>query len=111
MPLPHIPYLNMNLRRHDVTTAAAPRSIEPLPPHVVAQIKSSTAITDLTAVVLGLLLNALDADAARIDVAIDARRGGCVVEDDGSGILPAEVRETGGLGKPYCEPPARCYII
>ncbi|KAF2142522.1 uncharacterized protein K452DRAFT_226518 [Aplosporella prunicola CBS 121167] len=91
----------MNLRRRDVTTAALPRPIEPLPPHVVAQIKSSTAITDLTAVVLGLLLNSLDAGAARIDVAIDTRRGGCVVEDDGSGILPAEFREAGGLGKPY----------
>ncbi|KAG9190459.1 hypothetical protein G6011_08547 [Alternaria panax] len=81
---------------------ASARSILPLPEHVVAQIKSSTAIVSLTGVVLELLKNSLDAHATRIEAAIDFARGGCSVEDDGLGISPLEFREEGGLGKLYC---------
>jgi DNA mismatch repair protein MLH3 len=77
-------------------------SIRPLPDEVVAQIKSSTAIVSLTGVVLELIKNSLDARAAKIDVTVDFARGDCTVEDDGLGILPAEFREDGGLGKLYC---------
>ncbi|KAK8433640.1 DNA mismatch repair protein [Phyllosticta citricarpa] len=77
------------------------KPIEPLPPAVVAQIKSSTAITTLAHVVLGLVQNSLDAGANKIEITVDARRGGCTVQDDGSGIAPAEFALDGGLGKAY----------
>lgn len=77
-------------------------SIRPLPEEVVAQIKSSTAIVSLNGVVLELLKNSLDAKASKVDVAVDFARGGCTIEDDGLGILPAEFKEEGGLGKRYC---------
>ena len=76
-------------------------SILPLPPEVAAQIKSSTTIISLQTVVLGLLANSLDADARRVDVNIDLRRGATSVEDDGNGIPPKEFGEHGGLGKLY----------
>ena len=78
-------------------------SILPLPPDVAAQIKSSTTITSLSTVVLGLLANSLDADARRVDISVDLRRGAATVEDDGNGIPPKEFGESGGLGKPYRE--------
>lgn len=78
-----------------------PSVILPLPGNVVAQIKSSTSITSLNQVVLGLLENSLDAQATKIDIVIDYSRGGCTVEDNGTGILPSEYRATGGLGRLY----------
>lgn len=78
-------------------------SILPLPPDVAAQIKSSTTITSLSVVVLGLLVNSLDADAQRVDISVDLGRGAASVEDDGDGIPPKEFGEHGGLGKPYRE--------
>lgn len=81
---------------------ASTQTILPLPEHVVAQIKSSTAIVSLTGVVLELLKNSLDAKATKVEAAIDFARGGCSVEDDGLGIPPLEFREEGGLGKLYC---------
>jgi DNA mismatch repair protein MLH3 len=78
-------------------------SIQPLPPEVVAQIKSSTTITSLNGVVCELLKNSLDASSKRVESIIDYGRGSCVVEDDGMGILPSEFGEDGGLGKPYRE--------
>jgi hypothetical protein len=81
----------------------SPSSILPLPPEVVAQIKSSTAIPSLASVVFGLLANSLDAKANKIDIVVDFRRGTASVEDDGQGIPPNEFTETGGLGKPYRE--------
>ena len=77
--------------------------ILPLPPEVAAQIKSSTTVTSLTIVVLGLLANSLDADARRVDINVDWRRGAASVEDDGIGIPPKEFGEHGGLGKSYRE--------
>jgi hypothetical protein len=78
-------------------------SIRPLPPDVVAQIKSSTTITSLNGVVCELIKNSLDAGSTRVDINVDYARGGGVVEDDGWGILPSEFRESGGLGKPHRE--------
>ena len=78
-------------------------SILPLPPEVAAQIKSSTTITSLSLVVLGLLANSLDANARRVDINVDLSRGAASVEDDGDGIPPKEFGEYGGLGKPYRE--------
>ncbi|KAF4168650.1 hypothetical protein CNMCM6936_001525 [Aspergillus lentulus] len=75
--------------------------IEPLPPEVVAKIKSSTSITDLNRVVVELVKNALDANAHTVSVTVDFHRGGCVVEDDGDGIPPAEFETDGGLGKAH----------
>ncbi|KAF2117791.1 DNA mismatch repair protein [Lophiotrema nucula] len=76
--------------------------ISRLPDEVVAQLKSSTAITSLTGVVLELLKNSLDAEATKIEATVDFGRGGCSVEDNGLGIAPLEFREDGGLGKLYC---------
>ncbi|TVY83422.1 DNA mismatch repair protein MutL [Lachnellula suecica] len=78
-------------------------SIQQLPPDVIAQIKSSIAITSLNGVVCELVKNSLDASSTKIDISVDYPRGGCIVEDDGSGILPAEFREGGGLGMMYPE--------
>lgn len=77
-------------------------SIRPLPDEVVAQIKSAAAIVSLTGVVLELLKNSLDARASKIIATVDFARGGCTVEDDGTGIPPAEFSEEGGIGKLYC---------
>jgi DNA mismatch repair protein MLH3 len=76
-------------------------SIQPLPPEVIAQIKSSIAITSLNGVVCQLVKNSLDASCTKIDITVDYARGGCVVEDDGLGIQPSEFGEGGGLGKLY----------
>jgi len=77
--------------------------ILPLPPEVVSQIKSSTAISSLSHVVLGLVENSLDAGAGKIEISVNFSRGACTVEDDGVGIGPLEFTEDGGLGKPHCE--------
>jgi DNA mismatch repair protein MLH3 len=74
-------------------------SIRPLPAEVVAQIKSSIAITSLNGVVLELLKNSLDASASKLDVEIDYGRGNCTVLDNGLGIPPADFEPEGGLGK------------
>ncbi|KAI0116337.1 hypothetical protein GGR51DRAFT_501068 [Nemania sp. FL0031] len=74
-------------------------SIRPLPDSVVAQIKSSITITSLNGVICGLFKNSLDAGANRVTISIDYIRGNCSVEDDGLGILPAEFKPSGGLGK------------
>ena len=76
--------------------------ILPLPPHVAAQIKSSTAVPTLASVALGLIANSLDAQAQKITINIDYSRGAISVEDDGTGIPPNEFLEGGGLGKAYC---------
>lgn len=74
-------------------------SIQQLPEDVVAQIKSSSAITSLNGVVCGLAKNSLDAGAKKITISIDYTRGNCSVEDNGVGILPSEFTPDGGLGK------------
>jgi DNA mismatch repair protein MLH3 len=79
------------------------RTILPLPGEVVAQIKSSAAITSLTTVILGLVQNSLDADASKVTVDVDFGKGGCLVEDDGLGIAPGEFAVEGGLGRLYRE--------
>jgi DNA mismatch repair protein MLH3 len=78
-------------------------SIQPLPQNVIAQIKSSTTITSLNGVVLELLRNSLDAGSTKVEIVVDYSRGGCVIEDNGLGILPSEFGENGGLGKLYRE--------
>ena len=75
--------------------------IHPLPTKVAAQVKSSASIPNLDAAVIGLLKNALDAGASKIDIHVDYPRGSCTVEDDGTGIEPVECSVDGGLGKPY----------
>lgn len=75
--------------------------IKPLPPDVVAKVKSSTSIISLNGVIVELVKNALDANAHSIIVTVDFLRGGCVVEDDGEGIPPAEFEVGGGLGKAH----------
>lgn len=79
--------------------------ILPLPPEAVAQIQSSARVTSLNDVILGLLCNALDAEARSICIEVDYRRRRCTVEDDGLGIAPAEFHLDGGLAKLYREIP------
>ncbi|KAI0467792.1 hypothetical protein F4859DRAFT_492686 [Xylaria cf. heliscus] len=74
-------------------------SIQPLPNDVIAQIKSSSTITSLNGAVCGLFKNSLDSRATKVTISIDYVRGSCSVEDDGLGILPAEFKAGGGLGK------------
>ncbi|KAJ5095267.1 hypothetical protein N7532_007558 [Penicillium argentinense] len=75
--------------------------IYPLPPDVVAKIKSSTSITHLNGVVIELVKNALDANARTVLISVDFKRGSCIVEDDGDGIPRAEFEVDGGLGKAH----------
>lgn len=75
--------------------------IRRLPDDVAAQIKSSTTISSLEHVIVELLKNSLDASSHKIEISIDFKRGGCTVEDDGSGIKPGEFLDNGGLGKAY----------
>lgn len=77
-------------------------SIQPLPGDVVAQIKSSIAITSLNGAVCGLLRNSLDAAASKVNISVDYSRGYCSVEDNGHGITPASFQEEGGLGRLHC---------
>lgn len=76
-------------------------SIQPLPDHVVNQLKSSVVITSLNGVVLGLVRNSLDAGASKVDITIDYARGNCTVQDNGLGIPADEFRDGGGLGRPH----------
>ncbi|CAG8981890.1 hypothetical protein HYALB_00013563 [Hymenoscyphus albidus] len=77
-------------------------SIQPLPPAVIAQIKSSIAVTSLNGVICELVKNSLDAASTKLDISVDYAKGGCVVEDNGVGIPPSEFRDGGGLGKLHC---------
>ncbi|KAH9836903.1 MutL C terminal dimerization domain [Teratosphaeria destructans] len=81
--------------------------IRPLPSDAIAQIHSSKHITSLQEVVCALLENSLDAGSTKVEISIDFRRGSCTVEDNGSGILPGEFDEHGGLGKLYHS--SKCY--
>ncbi|ELR07595.1 hypothetical protein GMDG_02643 [Pseudogymnoascus destructans 20631-21] len=78
---------------------ASSTTIAPLPPEVVAQIKSSVSITSVNGVIIQLLKNSLDASAGKVDVQVDYGHGSCIVEDDGLGIAPAEFQPAGGLAK------------
>jgi DNA mismatch repair protein MLH3 len=78
---------------------SAGMSIQQLPSDVIAQIKSSTAITSLNGVIYELTKNSLDARCTKVDITVDYGKGACMVEDDGFGIPPAEFRDGGGLGK------------
>ncbi|KAK1825525.1 DNA mismatch repair protein [Friedmanniomyces endolithicus] len=75
--------------------------ILPLPKDIASQVHSSKQITSLRGVVLALIENSLDAGAGKVDVTVDFRRGGCTIEDNGSGIRPHEFGEDGGLGRMY----------
>ncbi|KAJ5570866.1 hypothetical protein N7535_004526 [Penicillium sp. DV-2018c] len=75
--------------------------IRPLPPDVIAKVKSSTSIVHLTGVVLGLVKNSLDANANTVFITVNFRRGSCIVEDNGFGIPSVEFEATGGLGKAH----------
>ncbi|CAM1510530.1 Fc.00g008650.m01.CDS01 [Cosmosporella sp. VM-42] len=74
-------------------------SIRRLPEDVVDKIKSSVVITSLNGVACGLLTNSLDSGATKVHISVDYIRGNCTVEDNGSGILPDEFKDGGGLGK------------
>lgn len=84
-------------------TDARGAPILPLPQDVIAQIKSSTAITSLNQVVVGLLKNALDSGATKFESTVDFSRGSCSAEDDGLGIAPSEFKADGRLGELYCQ--------
>ena len=75
--------------------------ILPLSAETISQIHSSKNITSLPGVVRALAENSLDAGSNRIEIAADFRRGGCTVEDNGSGVPPDEFLETGSLGRMY----------
>jgi DNA mismatch repair protein MLH3 len=77
-------------------------SIHRLPDSVVNKIKSSVVITSLNDATIGLLHNALDAGASKVNITVDYARGNCTVEDNGSGIPSSDFEDDGGLGKPYC---------
>ncbi|KAK5676052.1 DNA mismatch repair protein [Elasticomyces elasticus] len=72
--------------------------ILPLPQDAISQISSSKQITTLQGVCLALLENSLDAEASKVGVSVDFGRGGCTVEDNGTGIPLAEFEADGGLG-------------
>lgn len=73
--------------------------ILPLSTKAHSQITSSKQITGLQGVVCDLVQNSLDAEATKVEVTVDYRRGGCTVDDNGLGVPPEEFSENGGLGK------------
>ncbi|KAK5171249.1 DNA mismatch repair protein [Saxophila tyrrhenica] len=75
--------------------------ILPLQADAISQIHSSKHITSIQDVVLALLENSLDAGSNKVGITVDFRRGGCSVDDNGSGIASAEFMADGGLGKMY----------
>lgn len=85
-------------------------SIRPLPPDVIAQIKSSSTITSLNGVVYELVKNSLDAGCSKVEISADYSRGGCLVEDNGLGIAPSEFGENGSLGKLYRKSFCECIV-
>lgn len=78
-------------------------SIRQLPEHVIDKIKSSVNVISLNAVACGLLTNALDAGASKVNICLDFSRGNCTIEDNGQGIPPDEFKPDGGLGKLHRE--------
>lgn len=79
-------------------------SIRQLPSHVIDKLKSSVTIISLNGVATGLLANALDAGASKVNISIDYARGNCTVEDNGSGIAAEEFKDDGGIGKLHRKP-------
>jgi DNA mismatch repair protein MLH3 len=77
-------------------------SISRLPEHVRAQIRSSVEITRLSDVVIELLKNCLDAEAASITITFDFARGFCSINDNGHGIPASEFHHDGKLGQLHC---------
>lgn len=84
------------------TATSTPPAIRRLPSAVIAQIKSSVLINHLNDVVFELVKNALDANARSVAITINFQKGGCTVEDDGTGIPVTEFKEGGGLAKRHC---------
>jgi len=84
------------------TTTSSGSRILPLRIEDIAQIKSSINITTLEDAILGLLCNALDAEATKIEIDVQPDRGSCTVIDNGFGIPEHEFTEDGGLLKVYC---------
>ncbi|KAI5840778.1 hypothetical protein DFP73DRAFT_611507, partial [Morchella snyderi] len=72
----------------------APR-IRTLPAPAAARLRSSLAVTSLADAVSELVQNSLDAGARTVAVQANVARNSCVVEDDGAGILPADVAMVG----------------
>lgn len=85
----------------EIATSSTSR-ILPLRTEDIARIKSSINITTLEDAILGLLCNALDAEATKIEIDWQADRGSCTITDNGFGIPEHEFREDGGLLKVYC---------
>jgi DNA mismatch repair protein MLH3 len=85
------------------TIPAQDGRIRSLPPDVAQQVSSSVSITHLNEVVVELVKNSLDADAQSVTVTVDYLRGGCSVQDDGSGIPATAFAEGAGLASPYRE--------
>lgn len=75
--------------------------ILPLPVEAISQLHSSKHITSLQGAALSLLENSLDAGSSKVEIAVDFRRGGCTVEDNGLGIPPNAFESEGGLGRMY----------
>ncbi|EED23686.1 DNA mismatch repair protein (Mlh3), putative [Talaromyces stipitatus ATCC 10500] len=75
--------------------------ILPLPPEVAKKVQSSLKITNLNAVVVELVKNALDAGAGSLSIVVDYKRGGCIVEDDGYGLPAEEFMDGAGLCRPH----------
>jgi len=95
----------MNVLNGDTPTETANSStsrILPLQAEDIAQIKSSINITTLEDAILELLCNALDAEATKIEIDVQADRGSCTITDNGFGIPAHEFLEDGGLLKVYC---------
>ncbi|CAK7564502.1 MAG: DNA mismatch repair protein [Sporothrix epigloea] len=77
-------------------------SIQRLPGAAAAKLKSSTIVASLNEATLGLLRNSLDAGASYVTVQVNYDCGGCLVEDNGSGIPAAEFLPGGSLGELHC---------
>ena len=70
-------------------------AIRALPDSTTSQIRSSFIIPSLTACVLELVQNSLDASATRIEVAVGPDSWQCRVTDNGRGIDEDDLRKLG----------------
>lgn len=71
------------------------RSIRTLSPDTISKLRSSVNITSLSDAISELVQNSIDARAKHIKVFVNLDKNSCIVEDDGFGISPNDMKQLG----------------
>ncbi|KAK6524648.1 DNA mismatch repair protein [Arthrobotrys megalospora] len=69
--------------------------IQRLSDDAIARIRSTVSLTSLAGAVQGLLMNSFDANATTINIYINITKNSMIIEDDGDGIIPADMAFVG----------------